>query len=154
MKKTRLLIVASALCLALAAASQTNAPTPGKHIMKRLGLTGKTLKAEGVGAWSLPDGGMVYASHPFCSGIKGFKGPTPLYIAVSKTGRITAIAPDRNSETQSVWAKVQGSHLFKSWNGRSLKSAATAKVDAVSGATYSSTAVIRTVKATAEKFSK
>ena len=145
MKKTRLLIVSSALCLALAAASQTNAPTPGKHIMKRLGLTDKTLKAEGVGAWSLPDGGMVYASHPFCSGIKGFKGPTPLYIAV---------APDRNSETQSVWAKVQGSHLFKSWNGRSLKSAATAKVDAVSGATYSSTAVIRTVKATAEKFSK
>ena len=47
MKKTRLLIVASALLLALAAASQTNAPTPGKHIMKRLGLTERlTTKVE------------------------------------------------------------------------------------------------------------
>ncbi|MBQ2030550.1 MAG: FMN-binding protein, partial [Bacteroidaceae bacterium] len=44
--------------------------------------------------------------------------------------------------------------LLKAWNGKTLREAAHFKPDAVSGATFSSDAVIKTVNAAAAKLSK
>lgn len=141
-------------CGTTVATAQTTAPTPTKKVMKALGLNGKTPVSATTASWTVDNGTTIYASHPYANNIKGFRGPTPLYIAVSKEGKITAVAPDKNSETQTIWARVLGSKLFKAWNGKTLQSVATTKVDAVSGATYSSTAVIKTMQATAKKLSK
>lgn len=80
-----------------------------------------------------------------CRSIRGFRGPVPLRIHVSGNV-ITKIEALPNQETPAYFKKVTDSGLLKKWNGKTLKQAATMKVDAVSGATYSSRAVIRTVQ--------
>ena len=54
-----------------------------------------------------------------------------------------------NDETPNFVAKVRNAGLFSVWNGMKLKDAANKTVDAVTGATYTSTAVIRSMKAAA-----
>jgi len=150
--KTTLTTLALALCTF--ATAQTAITAPNKKTLKSLGLAQKELTAKSNGVWTLKDGTTIYSSKPYGNNIKGFRGPTPLFIAVSKNGKILGVAPDKNNETQTIWARVIGSRLFKSWNGMTPREASTAKVDAVSGATYSSTGVIKTVQATARKISK
>lgn len=93
--------------------------------------------------------GKVVISTPFASGITGFAGPTPLMIAVSNDGIIKNVELLGNDETPNFVAKVRKTGLFAVWNGMKLKEAANKDVDAVTGATFTSTAVIRSMKAAA-----
>ena len=150
MKSTSLIL--SLLLMAGVAFGQKNnykAPVLTDKYMKDLGLAKKpfTQKAEGV--WTAGNI-TIYSSHPYGDDIKGFKGSTPLFIAVDKRGNILTVAPAANMETPDFWNRVLASKLLQSWRGLTLQQAATLKVDAVTGATYSSVAVIKTVQATAK----
>ena len=76
--------------------------------------------------------------------IKGYNGATPLkiYITNNKIDKIEALP---NEETPKYFFKVKKEMLDK-WNGMTVNKAATAKVDGVTGATYSSDCVRETVK--------
>lgn len=74
----------------------------------------------------------------------GYNGTTPLKIYI-KNDKIQKIEALPNDETPGFFARVQDGLLNK-WNGMTVKQAATAKVDAISGATYSSNAVKENVK--------
>ncbi len=76
--------------------------------------------------------------------VNGFNGPTPLKIYI-KNDKIQKIEALPNEETPSFFARVQ-ENLLNKWNGMTVKQAANAKVDAVSGATYSSNAVKENVR--------
>ncbi len=78
--------------------------------------------------------------------ISGYGGPVPLEIYVSE-GKIDSIVALSNSESQKFFGRLYTSGLTKAWNGKTLKEAETMEVDAVSGATYSSTAYIANVRA-------
>ena len=82
----------------------------------------------------------------------GYNGTTPLkiYIKDDKLQKIEALP---NEETPGFFARVQEGLLNK-WNGMTVKQATTAKVDAISGATYSSNAVKANVKAGLEYYQK
>lgn len=82
----------------------------------------------------------------FGKDIIGYSGPTPLNIYVVND-RIVRIEPLDNSETPGFFRRVVKSGLFDSWNGKSLEEAADVHVDAVTGATFSSKAVIANVEA-------
>ena len=157
---TKVTILSLLLAIATVSASaqtdrkKNSVAPPTKRVLKSLGLAGKTTTAAGNGIWSVADGTTIYASEAFCNDVNGFGGPTPLFIAIAKSGKISAVAPGDNNETPDNWSKVVHSKLFKSWNGMTAKQAAAAKVDAVTGATYSSTAVIQTIKATLKKIDK
>ena len=82
----------------------------------------------------------------------GYNGTTPLKIYI-KDDKIQKIEALPNDETPGFFARVQEGLLNK-WNGMTVKQAATAKVDAVSGATYSSNAVKENVKRGVEYYQK
>lgn len=77
--------------------------------------------------------------------ILGYGGTVPLEIYV-RAGRIDSIRALPNNETPEVFSRLYDEGLMKAWNGRTLKEAATLEVDGVSGATYSSNAVIGNVR--------
>ena len=87
-----------------------------------------------------PDGSMVVNTTRLGKDITGYGGMVPLEIHVSKKGVITQVKALPNGETPEFFAKA--STLLCAWKGKSLEQAEHMKVDAVSGATYSSRAII------------
>ena len=76
--------------------------------------------------------------------IEGYLGPTPLKIYI-KGNKVEKIEFLKSQETPKYYAKVKKS-LQEKWNGLKVKDARQQKVDAVTGATFSSEAVIKNVQ--------
>ena len=76
--------------------------------------------------------------------VTGYIGTTPLKIYI-KRNKVVKIVALRNQETPKYFAMVK-KRLLDKWNGLTLKQASKQKVDAVTGATYSSNAVIKNVQ--------
>ena len=93
--------------------------------------------------------GRVVITAPYSRSIKGFAGPTPLLIALNDEGKIRSVSLLHNSETPGFIRKVTRSGLFSKWDGMSLQQASSAGVDAVTGATFSSTSIIASLRAAA-----
>ena len=98
---------------------------------------------------SLADGTRVINSASLAKDILGFGGHTPIKIYI-KDDIIQKVEAAENAETPSFWAEVVKAGIFERWNGMTLSDAATAKIDAVSGATMSSVAVIGNVARAAQ----
>lgn len=90
--------------------------------------------------------GTVVSSAAYASDVQGFAGPTPLYIYVDQNGKVASIAAADNSETPSFFDRAFGT-LVESWKGKDAQEAASVEVDAVTGATFSSKAIITNVQA-------
>ena len=84
--------------------------------------------------------------------VQGYNGPTPLKIYI-KGDKIEKIEALPNDETPRFFEMVK-SGLLNKWNGMTVKQAASAKVDAVTGATYSSNAVKENVRLGVEYYQK
>ena len=85
------------------------------------------------------DGTYIINTTTLGKDIRGFRGNTPLSIYIKK-GKIVEIKPLANQETPNYFNKVKQGLLNK-WNGMKASKAATAQVDGVTGATFSSKAV-------------
>lgn len=81
----------------------------------------------------------------------GYAGPTPLDVTVDKDGKITAVTVLDNAETPRFMERAAA--VLDPYKGMDIHRAATAHVDAVSGATYTSNALITNVRAAAEYYS-
>lgn len=77
--------------------------------------------------------------------IEGYVGCTPVkvYIKADKVLRVEAL---ENEETPKYFDLMVSKGLLKKWNGMPVKTAEKCKVDAVTGATVSSEAVIENVR--------
>ena len=84
--------------------------------------------------------------------VQGFLGATPLKIYIQKN-KVVKIEAMKNQETPKYFLKVK-KHLLDKWNGMKVKDAKKIKVDAVTGATYSSKAVIENVQLGLDYYSK
>ncbi len=76
----------------------------------------------------------------------GYAGTVPVEITISKD-KISKITPLENVETPRFFNSVIESNILDNWVGLSPKEALNKKVDAVSGATYSSNALIANIQA-------
>lgn len=76
--------------------------------------------------------------------IDGYAGPVPLDIYITD-GKISDIEASDNAESPSFFNRA--SALFSAWIGKTPGEALEMKVDGISGATYSSTAIINNVNA-------
>lgn len=85
--------------------------------------------------------------------VKGFAGPVPIEMTVSN-GKIAAIRPLQNHESPGYFRLVTESGLLQKFVGLTPKQASELKVDAVSGATYSSKAIIENVRIAAREAAK
>lgn len=75
----------------------------------------------------------------------GFNGITPVEISVHK-GVITKIEALPNQETPRYFQAVLESGLLEKLVGKTVKEAKTTELDAVSGATFSSEALIQNIR--------
>ena len=91
--------------------------------------------------------GCVLLSSPYSDDIKGFNGPTPLQIALDKDSKILEVRVLNNNETPSFLNRVINAGFLESWNGLTVEEALNKEVDAVSGATYSSNGIQKSLKA-------
>jgi len=91
--------------------------------------------------------GTVLFSSPYSDNIKGFNGPTPLLIALDAEGRIKTVALLENEETPRFAQRVVEGGLYEAWNGLPVDEALNKDVDAVSGATYTSNGVKKSLEA-------
>ncbi len=91
--------------------------------------------------------GYAVYSKPASDGIKGYAGETPVLIALNSKQVITGVYLLANSETPKYAQHVQESGFYNNWNGLTVKKAKKKQVDTVSGATFTSRAVIQSVQA-------
>ena len=98
--------------------------------------------------------GTVLFSSPYSDGVKGFNGPTPLLIALDADGRIKNIVLLDNQETPNFAKRVVEGGLYEAWNGLTVDEALGKDVDAISGATYTSNGVKKSLVARLKAYQK
>lgn len=87
----------------------------------------------------LGNGTAVINTSALASDITGYGGKVPLNIVI-KNGVVENIVALKNDETKEFFDNA--STLFEKWKGRTIDEAMNMKVDAVTGATFSSKAII------------
>lgn len=90
--------------------------------------------------------GMVIVHTRALTDMDGYAGPVPLDVYF-RDGKIEKVDALDNSETPGFFKRA--SVLLEAWDGKSAEEAEKLKVDAVSGATYTSNAIIGNVRAAA-----
>ena len=75
--------------------------------------------------------------------IRGYAGPVPVEVKVVNN-EVKEVKALENDETPRYFKRA--SEVLDSWNGLSVKAAGKLEVDAVSGATYSSQAIVKNVR--------
>lgn len=92
----------------------------------------------------MPDGAIVVNTRLLAKDVQGYGGPVPLRIRVSKGGVVDSIVAEPNAETPDFFNNA--STLLGKWQGKTVDEAMAEEVDAVTGATFSSRAIIANVQ--------
>ncbi len=92
---------------------------------------------------AMDDGTMVVNTVELGKDIEGYGGRVPLKIYL-KDGKVERIEAEPNAETPDFFNKAKA--VLSKWVGKTPEEGVAMEVDAVSGATYSSTAIIGNVK--------
>ena len=87
----------------------------------------------------MPDGAFVVNTKPLAKDVQGYGGPVPLKIHI-KDGRVAAVEAEPNAESPDFFNRAR--ELLNHWQNKSVDEALAEEVDAVSGATFSSKAII------------
>ena len=158
MKKAFILITLAVMAVAFmpfrSFAQQKTVPEQVSKIFS----TASSLEAQGV--WSrVFDAkgtllGYVAYSKPASNGIQGFNGETPLMIIFDAKKTIRKVVLLDNNETPGFVSRVEQGGLFDAWNGMTIDQALDAKVDAISGATFTSTGVKQSLQACLQNLKK
>ena len=77
-------------------------------------------------------------------GVVGYVGATPVKVYI-KGNKVQKVEFLKNQETPKYFAKVKKALLTK-WDGLKVKDAANQKIDGVTGATFTSDAIIKNVQ--------
>ena len=86
-----------------------------------------------------PDGAFVVNTKPLAKDVQGYGGPVPLKIHI-KDGRVAAVEAEPNAESPDFFNRAK--ELLNHWQNKSVDEALAEEVDALSGATFSSKAII------------
>lgn len=143
MKKTdKIISLVVALLMVAAAAITVNKALFGHSIQRT--ETADSDQTEQQERITVSDGKTVIHTHGLEGTLIGYAGPVPLDIYISD-GKIVGIEALQNAESPNFFKRAEA--LFGQWIGKTPEEALAMKVDAVSGATYSSNAIISNVDA-------
>ncbi len=123
---------------------------PDERQIADLGLAGMQLIPHDSASWLVrsADGqpaGILLSSELYGHEVSGFSGPTPLFIYKSGEQQLKSIVAAANTESPDFFKRA-AEGVFSQLLGKTVEDVSAMKVDAVSGATYSGDALIRTVK--------
>lgn len=96
------------------------------------------------GAITKENGFTIVNTTSIAKDVEGYNGPVPLKIYIKKN-KIEKIEVLKNQETPKYLVKVKNA-LENAWDGLTVKEAKAKKVDAVTGATFTSEAIIKNVQ--------
>ena len=96
--------------------------------------------------------GKALFSMPYCADIKGYAGNIPLVVLLSADDKVLKVHLLDNNETPSFLDRVIAKGFLENWNGLSADEAKAKVVDAVTGATYSSSAISKSVRTRLEAY--
>jgi len=116
----------------------------GITVVMALTLQSFTMKPADDGVMKKEDGVYVVNTTKIGKDIEGYNGAVPLKIFIKKN-KVEKIEVLKNQETPKYLAKVKKA-LLESWNGLKVKDAQKKQVDGVTGATFTSEAVIKNVQ--------
>ena len=97
------------------------------------------------------DGTIVINTAALCKDVKGYRDLTPVEIYIKK-GKVVKIEALRNNEGAKYMDMCRP--ILEKWNGKTVAAAQKLKVDAVTGATFTSNALIQNVQEGLKHFSK
>lgn len=117
-------------------------------LLVSVGLVSSARGARSAG--QAPADTLVINTTDLCKDVIGYDGPTPLVIKVVN-GVVASVEALPNTESPSYFDRVIKGGLLKAVVGKKVDEAAKMKLDAVSGATYSSEAVIDNLRAGLQK---
>lgn len=92
----------------------------------------------------MPDGAIVVNTRLLAKDVQGYGGQVPLRIHIDKGGVVDSIEAEPNAESPDFFNHA--SSLFGKWQGKTVDEAMAEEVDAVTGATFSSRAIIANMK--------
>lgn len=118
-------IIGSLALIALAASLQSAAPQDDKVMTKE-------------------NGTYIVNTTMLGKDVQGYVATTPVKIYITKN-KVEKVEFLKNQETPKYFAKVKKA-LLNAWDGLKVKEATTKKVDGVTGATFSSDAIIKNVQ--------
>lgn len=121
-------------CMALATTLMSAAPKGGDDVITK------------------EDGMDVVNTTTLGKDVIGYVDTTPLKIYIKKN-KVVKVEALKNQETPKYWVKVKKALLDK-WNDLKVSDAQKLKVDAVTGATFSSNAVVKNVQLGLEYYQK
>ena len=98
--------------------------------------------------------GKVVNTSPYSDEIYGYNSTIPLNIYLDSDDKIIEVEICENRESRGYLNKVVSSGFLESWNGMSVDDAAKHHVDAMSGATFSSTAIVKSLQIKMAQLSK
>lgn len=117
-------------------------------LLVSVGLVSSARGARSAG--QAPADTLVINTTDLCKDVIGYDGPTPLVIKVVN-GVVASVEALPNTESPSYFDRVIKGGLLKAVVGKKVDEAAKMKLDAISGATYSSEAVIENLRAGLQK---
>ena len=131
----RTMLAVSAFCFtAFVSAQNAASPSDAKPLVKQA------------------DGTFVINTTTLAEDVKGYRSTTPLEIYI-KSGKIVKVEPLKNQETPKYFVPMK-KELLPKFEGLKVNKVATTQIDAVTGATLSSKAVIENVKRGVDYYQK
>ena len=97
------------------------------------------------------DGTTVVNTTALCKDVRGFKGTTPVKVYIKKN-KVVKVEALPNKETPKFFARAKS--VLAAWDGKNVNKARKLKVDGVSGATYSSEALVKNVQTALDYYQK
>ena len=90
------------------------------------------------------DGATVVNTTTICKDVEGYAGPVPvkIYIKKNKVEKVEVLKNDEGPKYMNAVKKK----LLDAWNGLTVKEASKKQVDAVTGATFTSKALVENVQ--------
>lgn len=141
-KENRIFSLLLALLMLIAAAITVNKAVFNHNLVKTASYEDASTAVTGDTVTVTSAGNAIIHTAGLPGTINGYAGPVPLDIYITD-GKISQIEALPNAETPSFFKRASG--LFNNWIGKSPAEALEMKVDGVSGATYSSAAIINNV---------
>lgn len=108
--------------------------------------------AKGDSAITKENGMTVVNTTTLCKDVEGYNGTVPVKIYIKKN-KIEKIEVLPNQEGRKYMAMVK-KQLLEKWNGLTVKKAREQQVDAVTGATFTSEALIKNVQRGLDHYQK
>lgn len=150
----QLLMLLTCLAVLAAGALQQNGKLLGYEVLSSADTTDvEKVKTEQVisendsvdadAVQTLDDGTIIVNTTSLCKDVNGYAGPVPILITV-KDGVVEELKSLPNEETPEFYDDARV--ILQEWKGKKLEDAQKLQVDVVSGATFSSNAIITNVR--------